>query len=111
MCSAAQYDLSAMRTLDENIVSQLDLSEDATAVAMKRLSMWQEEADTRPGENVSRVTALSSMQSYCRCLNLWLCSRILTRCVDKSFQIELCALASIRNNDVFDAQELGGASV
>lgn len=45
-CRVSQYDLSAMRALDENIVSQLDLSEEATAVAMKRLSMWQEQTDS-----------------------------------------------------------------
>ena len=62
VCSATQYDVSALRALDENLMSQLDLSEDATAVAMKRLSMWQEDAATGPP--VTRPLTLTSMHSY-----------------------------------------------
>lgn len=70
VCSNSQYDMSAMRALDENLMSQLDLSEDATAVAMKRLSMWQEKADTGPP--AARSTAMPSAHSMQRFLQLTL---------------------------------------
>jgi hypothetical protein len=65
VCRVAQYDLAAMRTLDEGMLSQLDLSEEATAVAMKRLSMWQSDADAE-GSDAERSDLQSSTRPCVR---------------------------------------------